>query len=106
DEIKAVIKQHQLQDQVFLLGGVEHKQVLQLLRATDFFIRVPTKEGFGISILEALAAGTPVITSRVGGLADFVSDSNAWIPSSTAAAEIADTIAKLTAASAQQKQRK
>lgn len=45
-----------------------------LLNACDIFVLPARREGLGVSALEALAAGRPVVASRVGGLAEVVID--------------------------------
>jgi len=55
-----------------LLGRVS--DVRLLLAATDVFA-VPSRwEGQGIAALEAMASGVPLVASRVGGLADMLTD--------------------------------
>ncbi|MBX4192601.1 glycosyltransferase family 4 protein [Candidatus Parcubacteria bacterium] len=46
----------------------------QYLQACDIFIRPSRSEGFGISFVEAMAAGLPVIATTEGGLSDFIFD--------------------------------
>ena len=57
---------------VFFLGKLE--SVAPLLASADLFL-LPTKnESFGLSALEALATGVPVIGTRAGGLPEVVRD--------------------------------
>lgn len=44
------------------------------LRACDIFVRPSRSEGFGVSFVEAFAAGLPVIATQEGGIADFLFD--------------------------------
>lgn len=44
------------------------------LQACDIFIRPSRTEGFGVSFIEAMAAGLPVIATQEGGIADFLYD--------------------------------
>ena len=44
------------------------------LKSCDIFIRPSLSEGFGISFIEAMAAGVPVIATQEGGIADFLFD--------------------------------
>jgi len=57
---------------VKLLGRVD--DVRLLLSAADVFAAPSRREGQGIAALEAMAAGVPVVASRVGGLAEMLSD--------------------------------
>lgn len=57
---------------VTLLGSLA--DVRPLLFAADVFAMPSRREGQGIAVLEAIAAGVPVVASRVGGLAEMLSD--------------------------------
>lgn len=46
----------------------------EFLAAADFFVHVPHHEGLGVAVLEALAAGTPTIASRVGGIPEIIKE--------------------------------
>jgi glycosyltransferase involved in cell wall biosynthesis len=57
---------------VYLAGS--RSDVYQLLPGADAFILSSKREGFPMSILEAMAAGLPVIASNVGGIPEIVKD--------------------------------
>jgi N-acetyl-alpha-D-glucosaminyl L-malate synthase BshA len=57
---------------VSFLGKIE--AVAPLLAAADIFLLPSETESFGLSALEALASGVPVIATRVGGLPEVVQD--------------------------------
>lgn len=50
----------------------ERRDVPQLLPLLDAFVHPSLYEGFGIAILEAMAAGRPVIATSTGGIPEFV----------------------------------
>ncbi len=45
-----------------------------ILHAFDIFCAPSLQEGLGLSILDAMARGTPVVASRVGGIPDLIRD--------------------------------
>jgi N-acetyl-alpha-D-glucosaminyl L-malate synthase BshA len=55
---------------VFFLGKID--SVAPLLAAADLFLLPTNSESFGLSALEALASGTPVIGTNAGGLPEVV----------------------------------
>ena len=57
---------------VRFLGKID--AVAPLLAAADVYVFPSESESFGLSALEALASGVPVVAARVGGLPDVVRD--------------------------------
>jgi len=61
-------------NRVQFLGNIDNIEIPKYVRAADIFVRPSRTEGLGISFLEAMAAGLPVIATREGGIADFLFD--------------------------------
>jgi N-acetyl-alpha-D-glucosaminyl L-malate synthase BshA len=61
-----------VQDSVFFLGKIE--AVAPLLAGADLFLLPSSSESFGLSALEALACGVPVIGTDAGGIPELVRD--------------------------------
>jgi N-acetyl-alpha-D-glucosaminyl L-malate synthase BshA len=57
---------------VRFLGKID--QVAPLLAAADLYVFPSESESFGLSALEALACGVPVVAARVGGVPEVVRD--------------------------------
>jgi glycosyltransferase involved in cell wall biosynthesis len=69
---RAFVTAHGLDASVRFLGSMT--EVAPLLRAGDVLIQPSHFEALGLSAIEALACGVPVIACAVGGLLDFVVD--------------------------------
>ncbi len=48
------------------------RDVSAYLAAADIFVHTPVWEGLGVAVIEALAAGLPVVASRVGGIPELI----------------------------------
>ncbi|MFZ2484922.1 MAG: glycosyltransferase family 4 protein, partial [Minisyncoccia bacterium] len=57
---------------VEFVGFVPQEKLPEYLHNADIFIRPSLSEGQGISFIEAMAAGLPVIATPVGGIVDFL----------------------------------
>lgn len=71
-ELKAVIKARGLADSFIFAGFLD--DVRSLLAAADVFVLPSYREGFPVSVLEAMAAGKPVIASGIDGVEESVAD--------------------------------
>jgi glycosyltransferase involved in cell wall biosynthesis len=63
-ELEAQIARLGLQEHAFLAG--HRSDIPQLLRAADLFVSASVREGLQRSLLEAMAAGTPVVVTDAG----------------------------------------
>jgi glycosyltransferase involved in cell wall biosynthesis len=68
--LEEIIASHDLGDRVRLLGNVERPD--DLYRAADLFVLPSRYEGFPFAMLEAMAAGLPVVATRFGGADEMV----------------------------------
>jgi len=74
NKLENLVDKLKLEKQVIFLGHIDHDDLPKYLWASDIFCRPSLSEGLGISFLEAMAAGLPVIATPVGGIPDFLED--------------------------------
>jgi sugar transferase (PEP-CTERM/EpsH1 system associated) len=72
EQLATLVKELAIGDRVRLLG--ERNDIPLILRALDVFVLSSIGEGISNAILEAMAAGLPVIATRVGGNVELVRD--------------------------------
>ncbi|MFH1656189.1 MAG: glycosyltransferase family 4 protein [Candidatus Nealsonbacteria bacterium] len=73
-ELKNLTKKLNLIDKVKFLGQVDYNDLPKYYSMADIFVRASLSEGLGISFLEAMAIGLPIIGTPVGGIPDFLED--------------------------------
>ncbi len=71
------IKEERLEKHVLLAGF--RPDVLSLHRAFDIFVMSSITEGLGTSLLDAMAAGKPIVATRTGGIPEVVADGETGI---------------------------
>jgi D-inositol-3-phosphate glycosyltransferase len=73
--LRAIAEQYRVDGRVRLLGAVPARDMPAWYRSADLVCCPPWYEPFGLTPLEAMACGVPVVTYAVGGLAESVIDS-------------------------------
>ena len=72
--LRAVAESLGVADRLVFTGAVSRADVPGWIRSADVVLAVPWYEPFGITPLEAMACGRPVVATAVGGLVDSVAD--------------------------------
>jgi glycosyltransferase involved in cell wall biosynthesis len=72
--LRAVAESLGVADRLVFTGAVARADVPAWVRSADVVLAVPWYEPFGITPLEAMACGRPVVATAVGGLVDTVAD--------------------------------
>lgn len=74
-----------VEDRVNFIGQADRASVFELLRAIEMLV-LPSivagdgdQEGTPVVLAEAVAAGVPVVASRLGGLGEQLDDDSAWL---------------------------
>jgi glycosyltransferase involved in cell wall biosynthesis len=83
---------------VTFLGRVADEHLVNLFRSADLYVTPTRYEGFGLTLLEAMAAGCPVITSAIPVVDEIVEHGvNGWLVRYGDPAALADGIIHLLA---------
>lgn len=85
--IEAAIRTHGVGDRVILRGWAPNAEVLALVRESRALLLPSHAEGLPVVIMEALALGRPVVSTRIAGIPELVDGSCGWLvpPGDTAA---------------------
>lgn len=74
DQIFTEVESLGLTSSVVFPGYVTHQELAWWYNAADLFVYPSRFEGFGLPVLEAMACGTPVVTSNVAALPEVAGD--------------------------------
>ncbi len=74
-ELEALVRECEVSDAVRFCGSQPSEMLKWFYGAADVFVLATEHEGWANVFLEAMACGLPVVTTRVGGNAQVVSDS-------------------------------
>lgn len=81
--IEEKIKELGLEEKVTLLGELSSPETRDRLMNAGAFVLISKHEGFPMSILEAMAAGLPVIASNVGGIPEQIDEASGILVNNT-----------------------
>ncbi|MGB7063202.1 MAG: glycosyltransferase family 1 protein [Candidatus Zixiibacteriota bacterium] len=92
--LKAKAQELGISRYVLFAGGLTDDEIVPLMNAVDAFVFPSLEEGFGLPPLEAMACGTPVITSNLSSLPEVVGEA-ALLVDPRNVQELADAIDRL-----------
>jgi len=73
-ELMAYARSLQVEDRIHTVGWIPQDEVAALLRSASVFVLPSYYEAMPMALLEAMSAGIPVVTSRVGAIPEIVTD--------------------------------
>lgn len=84
EDLEALIQEHRLEN-VKLHGRKAGSELLEFYRSADVFVLPSLKEGVSLAMLEALAAGLPLVTSDIPEIHEIVGECGVLIQDPTPA---------------------
>ncbi|MBN2133510.1 MAG: glycosyltransferase family 4 protein, partial [Sedimentisphaerales bacterium] len=88
--------QKKLTEAVRLVGRVEAQAMPEMYRSHDLFVSASMQEGMSNAMLEAMASGLPIVTTRCEGVDELIAD-NGLIVDDVEAGALAGAIKKIGA---------
>ena len=95
DEIEAQVRAVGGQDWVHLPGRVSDDELLDLYRRAWLAVSCSTREGWGMTLTESAACGTPAVATDIAGHADAIDDGRSGLLGRTDG-ELVDAIVRVT----------
>ena len=93
--IESLVREYRLIDPVRLLGWLDQQETARWLAGAQSFV-FPSLREFGVGVvLEAMAAGTPTVVVREGGIKDFVRDNFNGITTDNNSQALADALERV-----------
>lgn len=74
DDITGIVKSLGLENQVKFIGKLTDEELAGVYNGADFFVFPSLYEGFGLTVLEAMACGVPIIASQIGAIQEVAQD--------------------------------
>lgn len=75
ESLETAVKNSIINENTTMIQAVSRDEMSDLYNACDAFIMTSIQEGLPVSALEASMSGLPIITTRCGGVEDYVDDS-------------------------------
>ncbi len=95
-EFRAAAAESKLGDRLVHLRSVDHERLVRLIAGARVFVVPSLYEGFGLTPLEAMAIGTPVVSSRAASLPEVTADAALTVDATDVEA-LRDAIARIAA---------
>jgi len=68
------IKTHRLEKNILLLGSRSPSELSKIIPAFDVGVLITSSEGLGLSLIQIISYGIPIIGSNVGGIPEIIQD--------------------------------
>ena len=94
-KVTRLVQEADLEQRILLQPPVSPNDVRRRMSQALVYVLPARNEPFGLTVLEALSVGVPVVLSKSGGLAQVVEDAGAGITTADSVESLADAVAQL-----------
>jgi N-acetyl-alpha-D-glucosaminyl L-malate synthase BshA len=92
-KLEKLSKKLRLEDKVIFFGKKSNDEIPNFAIASDILVLPSLSESFGVTLLEAMAAGLPIVASKVGGVPEIIKEGrNGFLVKPKNPAAIADRL--------------
>lgn len=95
NKIITLIKKEKLENGIVLHGLKQGKKLHEIYQNSDIFISATNQESFGLTYLEAMASGLPIVTTNIPGVRNVIKNNYNGLLVKPTPEEIAKAIEKL-----------
>lgn len=74
EDVVGLVKKLKIEDSVRFVGKLSDEELVHFYNGADFFVFPSIYEGFGLTVLEAMACGVPIIASQIGSVKEVALD--------------------------------
>jgi glycosyltransferase involved in cell wall biosynthesis len=86
ESLQRLIEQKRLSNIINLIGRIETEQMPDIYRQHNIFVSASMQEGMSNAMLEAMASGLPIVTTRCEGVEELIGDNGIVVENDTAEA--------------------
>ena len=76
ENINFQINQLELRNNISIVNGLPHQDVIMEITKNDLFLLPSVEEGIANVVLEAMSVGVPVLSTRCGGMSEVITDNS------------------------------
>lgn len=94
-DLMPLIQQYKLEKKIHFLGFLSRQAIKETLQQHDLLVSASRTESFGLSMIEALACGTPIIATRTAGGLDIANEQRGYLVDRENPTALANAILKM-----------
>jgi glycosyltransferase involved in cell wall biosynthesis len=84
-DLRRLLSEKNIRDEVTLTGRRDREELPEIYRRHDLFVSASMQEGMSNAMLEAMASGLPIVTTRCEGVDELISDNGVIVDDATGA---------------------